>query len=121
MQTATSICSPKLWRQARFRACFVCYNACMLSINQLKTQVPNGSSQAALIQWRLLPQETSSAENFAAAVSKRAEDACGKQKVNLLVFPELSGLWLLLDKLFSAPARQSSSKKVSVFPLIPQL
>ena len=99
----------------------MCYNVCMLSVNQLKTQVPIGPHQTALIQWRLLPQETSSAENFAAAVSKRAEDACGKGPVKLLVFPELSGLWLLLDKLFSAPARQYSSTRASAFALLPQL
>ncbi|MDZ7795362.1 MAG: hypothetical protein U5P10_17225 [Spirochaetia bacterium] len=71
----------------------------MLSVKQLKTPRSDPFHQAALIQWRLLPQETGSAEAFAAAVSMHADQACGNEQVKLLVFPELSGLGLLLEKL----------------------
>ncbi|MFO7729261.1 MAG: nitrilase-related carbon-nitrogen hydrolase [Spirochaetia bacterium] len=93
----------------------------MLSVKQLKTHRSDSVHQAALIQWRLLPQETGSAEGFAAAVSMRADQVCESTQVKLLVFPELSGLGLLLSRLIPAPAQPYPSKGNPAFALLPQL
>ena len=69
----------------------------MQSVEQLKYPDFNPSEQVALIQWRLLPHEVESAEAFAQAVHRRIAKACSQRSVRLLVFPELSGLWLQLS------------------------
>ena len=76
----------------------------MQSVSQLKYSESNTNNQVALIQWRLLPHETSDAEGFARAVEERTAQVCSNRQVKLLVFPELSGLWLQLSSLFGRPA-----------------
>jgi predicted amidohydrolase len=57
--------------------------------------------RAALVQWALSAAETAGPEAFSAAVAGRAARACAAEAgdVRLLVFPEMSGLWLLLAEL----------------------
>ncbi len=79
----------------------------MQSVEQLKySESPpsESSDHVALIQWRLLPHETSNAEGFARAVEERTAQVCSNRQVKLLVFPELSGLWLQLSSLLGRPA-----------------
>ncbi len=71
----------------------------MQSVEQLKYHDSNPSHQVALIQWKLLPHEVENAEAFAQAVRQRFRRACSQRTVRMLVFPELSGLWLQLSAL----------------------
>lgn len=73
------------------------------ALSSLDVREPITGPAAALIQWSLSATETAGPEAFAAAVAARAELACMREGVRLLVFPEMSGLWLLLAELAGRP------------------
>ncbi len=84
---------------------------------------------AALVQWQLTSTDIESAESYALSVSNRVVEACVDNRVKLVVFPELSGLWLLLTQLLrpdtilekNVSHKEQRSKKEKLKALLPLL
>ncbi len=76
---------------------------------------------AAVIQWSLSSRDITDRDSFRRAVIERIETACSSPGVVLVVFPELTGLWLQMTRLLGIFPTGRAAQLLHTLTLTPVL